>query len=81
MERLTADFIMDAIVMLQRPSGDIPIEAKLYRHWFVSKYHEEFEDCGEEIKKMQQLNLGEMSFQQLLGLLTFAQYEDIDPAS
>ena len=38
LQQLTSDFIMDAIFMLQQISGDIPIEAKVFWSWFVSKY-------------------------------------------
>ena len=37
LERFTQDFIMDAVVMLQRLCGVIPLEAKVYWTWFVSK--------------------------------------------
>jgi hypothetical protein len=61
LKRFTSDFIMDAIVMLQQIAGDIPIEAKVFWSWFVSKYPQEFDNCSEdgEIKKMQQQRLSD----------------------
>jgi hypothetical protein len=48
LQRFTSDFIMDAIVMLQQIACDIPIEAKVFWSWFVSKYPQEFENCPED---------------------------------
>jgi hypothetical protein len=73
LERFTSDFIMDAIVMLQRLSSDIPIEAKIYWFWFVSKYPEEFADCPDdgEIKKMQAEGIANWDFPTICQFLTF----------
>lgn len=73
LERFTADFLMDAIVMLQRLSGDIPLEAKVYWFWFVSKYHEEFDNCPDdgEIKKMQAEKIVDWDFPTICQFLTF----------
>ena len=73
LERFTQGFIMDAIVMLQRLSGDIPIEAKVYGFWFVSKYREEFDNCPAdgEIKKMQAQGLADWDLPTFRQFLTF----------
>ena len=69
--RFTQDFIMDAVVMLQRLTGDIPFEAKVFWHWFVSKYPQEFDNLPQdgEIAKMQQLRMADMSFDKILALI------------
>jgi hypothetical protein len=73
LERFTQDFIMDAIVMLQRLCGDIPMEAKVYWSWFVSRYPEDFNDCPAdgEIKKMQAQGLANWDFPTISLFLTF----------
>jgi hypothetical protein len=73
LERFTQDFIMDAVVMFQRLCGDIPFEAKVYWTWFVSKYHEEFDDCPSdgEIKKLQEQQLSDWDFPTIRQFLTF----------
>ncbi|HPQ44029.1 MAG TPA: hypothetical protein PKZ42_07340 [Syntrophales bacterium] len=73
LEQFIQDFVMDAIVMLQRLCGDIPIEAKVYWMWFVSKYPEYFDDCPDdsEIKKMQEQGLANWDFPTICQFLTF----------
>jgi hypothetical protein len=73
LKRFTQDFITDAIVMLQRLCGDIPMEAKVYWVWFVSKYSEDFDDCpaDKEIKKMQAKGLANWDFSTIRQFLTF----------
>lgn len=73
LDRLTSDFIMDAIVMLQQIAGDIPTEAKVYWFWFVSKYPQEFDNLPQdgEIAKMQREELAEWDFQTICQFLLF----------
>jgi hypothetical protein len=73
LERFTSDFIMDAIVMLQQLTGEIPLAAKVFWFWFVSKYPQEFEDCPEdgEIKKMIEQGLAEWDFPRICQFLSF----------
>jgi hypothetical protein len=73
LKRLTADFIMDAIILMQRLKGTIPFAAKVYWLWFVSKFHEEFEELPEdsEVKKMQKENLAEWDFPTIAKFLQF----------
>lgn len=61
--------------MLERLEGNIPTEAKIYWAWFVSKYHEEFDNLPQdgEIAKMQELELGKMPFPEILKFLEFAE--------
>lgn len=75
LKRFTSDFIMDAIVMLQQIAGDIPIEAKVFWSWFVSKCPQEFENCSEdgEIKKMQQQRLSDWDFPKICQFLGYAE--------
>lgn len=72
--RLTSDFLMDAILLLQSISGDIPIEAKVFWIWFVSTYPEEFEDSLPDgpIKKMQQMGIEKWDFKTIRNFLRFA---------
>ena len=76
LSRFTQDFIMDAVVMLQRLSGNIPFGAKVYWHWFVSNYPEGFDNLPKdgEIAKMQRLKVAEMSFEDIS---TFIKFNDI----
>lgn len=64
---LTVDFIFDAIVMLQQITGELPYEAKIYWLWFVSKYHEGFDNLPKdsEIKKFQEVDLGNLEFKDI----------------
>jgi hypothetical protein len=73
LERLTADFIMDAIIMLQEVGGSIPMEAKVYWAWFVSFYSEEFDNLPKdgEIAKFQSLELGKLPFSEIVMFLKF----------
>ena len=73
LSRLTQDFIMDAVIMLQRLTGDIPLEAKIFWHWFVAKYPQEFDNLPEDgaIAKMQQLRIADMSFDEISALIKF----------
>jgi len=73
LERFMQDFIMDAIVMLQRLCGDIPIEAKFFWFWFVSKYPQEFDDCQAdgEIEKMKAQGLANWDYPTICQFLTF----------
>jgi len=71
LQRLTADFLLDAVVMLQQIAGRIPAEAKVFWAWFVSFYPEEFDDLPKngEIARMQAMNLGELSFPEIVAVL------------
>lgn len=78
LSRMTEDFILDAILMLQNISGEIPFEAKVYWHWFVSAYPEEFDNCPKDghIAKMQKENYASKSFKELAMLIEFAEVAD-----
>lgn len=73
LSRVTQDFIMDSVLMLQQITNDLPIEAKVYWHWFVSKYPEEFDNLPKDgpIAKMQRLKIAEMSFKQISAFIEF----------
>ena len=75
LSRMTEDFIMDAIVMLQRVSGEIPTEAKVYWHWFVSAYPEEFDNLPKDghIATMQQAEFSSMSHKELAMFIEFVE--------
>lgn len=70
----TSDFLMDAIWMLQQIAGELPIEAKVFWAWFVSKHPEGFDNLPEEseIRKMQQLRLADWDFPRILTFIEFA---------
>ena len=72
-ERFTSDFVMDAIVMLQQLTGEIPTEAKVFWFWFVSKYPQEFDNCpnGGPLKNMMEKNLASWDFQTICQFLKF----------
>jgi hypothetical protein len=74
LSRLTSDFLMDAILLLQLVSGDIPIEAKVFWTWFVSTYPDEFETSLSDgpIKHMQQMGIEQWEFKEIRKLLEFA---------
>ncbi|MBN2286332.1 MAG: hypothetical protein JXI43_07780 [Tissierellales bacterium] len=73
LNRLTSDFIMDAIVMLQQLAENIPTEAKVYWFWFVSKYPQEFDNLPKdgEIAKMQSEGLTDWDFKTITQFLLF----------
>ena len=83
LERFTADFVMDAIVMLQRLSGTIPIEGKVFWHWFVSKFKEEFDNLRDdsEIRRMQQANLAGWDFATITQFLQFCNVLGVEGAA
>ena len=74
LEEFTQDFIMDAIVMLQRISGCIPFEAKIYWFWFVSKYPGHFSESPPDgaIKGMQAEELARWDFPTICNFLKSA---------
>lgn len=74
LQLFTKDFIMDGIVMLQRITGDLPIEAKIYWFWFVSKHPEDFANLPEEsvIAELQKAELGQWDFGKLYQLIQYA---------
>lgn len=68
---LTAEFLMDAVVLLQRLAGELPIEGKVFWTWFVTKHRESFEGSGEAIQQMIDIGVDPDDFDALVGLLTF----------
>jgi hypothetical protein len=75
LRRFSGDFIMDAILLLQQIAADIPIEAKVFWIWFVSKYPEDFANLpdGSEIRKLQEHRLADWDFQRISYFLEFAE--------
>jgi hypothetical protein len=75
MLRFSGDFIMDAILLLQQIANDIPIEAKVFWTWFVSKYPQEFANLpeGSEIRKLQEHRLADWDFRRISYFLEFAE--------
>jgi len=76
--RLTQHYIMDAIVMLQQLTGEIPDAAKVFWHWFVSYYPEEFDNLPKDgvIAEMQRQKFGEWSFPAIVLYLRFGRLVD-----
>ena len=70
----TADFIMDAIVMLQNLTGSIPLEAKVFWAWFVSLHHDQFDNLPKdgEIARLQSMGLGEWPLPKIHSFLAFS---------
>jgi hypothetical protein len=83
LQRFSSDFIMDAIWMLQQIAGDIPIEAKVFWTWFVSKYPEDFDNLPQdsEIRKMQERRLADWDFPRIHQFLQFAEIVGEIPSS
>lgn len=52
LKELTAEFLMDSVYLLQRISKQLPLEAKIYWHWFVKTRPELFEGSGPELDQM-----------------------------
>ena len=67
LERYTQDFVMDAVVMLQRISKVIPFEAKVFWCWFVSYYPDEFSNLPADgvIAQMQEHEFGKLPFRDI----------------
>jgi hypothetical protein len=63
---------MDAIVMLQRLSNALPVEAKMLQTWFVPKHPQEFGGFpgGDELAKMREQNLAVWDFTAIRPLIT-----------
>ena len=74
-DRYTSDFILDAILMLQNITGDLPLEAKVFWGWFVSTYPDEFDDRPEDgaIKNMISMGLNEWDFPTIRQFLVFGE--------
>jgi hypothetical protein len=75
LKELTPDLLLDAVVMLQRVAGRIPTEAKIYWTWFVSQYPDGFLNLPEdgEVAKLQSLQLGALSFDEIVQLIQLAE--------
>jgi hypothetical protein len=52
LKELTAEFLMDSVYLLQRISKQLPLEGKIYWHWFVKTRPELFEGSGQELDQM-----------------------------
>ena len=73
---LTAEFMMDAVVLLQRLAGEIPFEAKIFWTWFVTKHKELFEDSGEAIQEMINVDVDPDDFAGFVTMLTLHEFEE-----
>ena len=74
---------MDSVLMLQCITQNLPVEAKVYWLWFVSKYPEEFDNLPKDgpIANMQELKMAEMSFKQISAFIEFNNIIDGLPQS
>ena len=52
LKELTAEFLMDCVYLLQSIAKTLPLEAKVYWHWFVKTRPEQFEGAGPELDAM-----------------------------
>jgi hypothetical protein len=68
---LTAEFLMDAVVLLQGLTGELPIEGKVFWTWFVTKHRELFEGTGEAIQGLIEIGIDPDDFGGIVGLLIF----------
>ena len=71
--RFTEDFIMDAVLLLIGLTNDVPLEAKTYMAWFVSRYPDEFDDVPEdgELRRIQQLGVANWQLNEIDDFLRF----------
>ena len=78
---LTQDVLMDAIVMLQRICGELPVEGKIFWHWFVSKNSESFDNVPDNgpIAAMQKQNVGSFSYTEIAAMIRLARVENQGP--
>jgi hypothetical protein len=79
LDRLTHDFLMDNVLMLQQRSADIAFEAKVYWAWYVSRYADEFDDLPTNgaVKDLIALDAGAMSFPELSQFIVFNEVTSI----
>lgn len=73
---LTAEFLMDAVVLLQRLKGKIPIDAKVFWSWFVRKHKKLFEGSSEATLSLMEIGLDPDDFDAIVTLLKIS---DIQP--
>jgi hypothetical protein len=66
---VTAEFLMDAVVMLHRLSSDLPIEAKVYWAWFVTKNRDLFENAGPATQGLVEIGIDPDDYEFMVKLL------------
>jgi hypothetical protein len=75
--QLNAEFLMDAVVMLQRIAGEIPTEAKIFWSWFVSKHGDLFESFSKDlVPRFADFDIDVDDFDQIAALLTFNEIKE-----
>jgi hypothetical protein len=67
---LTAEFLMDAVSLLQCIAGVLPIEAKMFWSWVVTKHRDLFEDAGPAISGLIDAGLDPDDYDAMLAMLT-----------
>lgn len=72
LSNLTEGFLMDAVVMLQRLKGNIPVEAKIFWSWFITKHQDLFEDSTKSIPSLADIGLAPDDFDAIVALLKFS---------
>ena len=70
---LTAEFLMDAVILLQRLKGTIPIEAKVFWSWFVTKHKDLFEGSGKAIQDLIDFGLDPADFEAITSMLKLSE--------
>ena len=74
---LNAEFLMDAVVMLQNIVGEIPTEGKIFWSWFVSKHPDLFENLSEKmVPRCADFDINVDDFEQISALLTFSEIQE-----
>lgn len=74
---LNAEFLMDAVLLLQNISGDLPIEAKIFWSWFVGTREELFENIPREmLPRLPEMGLDANNFQEIAEFLRFGDLEE-----
>jgi len=73
LKRISADFLLDGILMFQSIQGNLFIEGKIFWAWYLSNYKEDFEDISNEPASsyLMGLELGDKSFEWILNLIRF----------
>jgi hypothetical protein len=70
---LNAEFLMDAVGMLQNVTGDLPFPAKFYFSWFVTKHEDLFENITPEMLP----RLTDMDIDDFQTIAQFLEYQRI----
>lgn len=69
---LTAELLMDGVLMLQRLKGNIPVDTKVFWSWFITKHQDLFEHSSKSIPSLADIELSPDDFDAIVALLKFS---------